>query len=288
MTAITLQAAAARFGAHEATIRRAVKSGVLTAFERIPGFRNGGLLVDTAEVASWVKGLKRDRPWTDADVAALIELAPTCTWKQIGAYLGRSAGTCSEKARQLRADGYALAHRPVGRANLPFSVPESAVLIAKTCLRCGEIRDAIQFAKNNGGGRFYDSQCRACRVKECTERRSAGRWSPGQSKDALNAITLPGAVNKGMPYTESDDRLIRDESLPAVEVALRLGRTYLGVRSRRAVLGVVTRGPNVINRKSQWALDFPNAAEALRAHFRGLGQPVPEEMWSWANDEAAS
>ena len=101
----------------------------------------------------------------------------------------------------------------------------------------------------------------------------------------MQAITLPLAARKNQQYTSDDLELISDMSKSDFEVAIESGRTLYAIKNTRGQNGF--RGPKYV--KAHWVIQFPNALKALQKHFASLGEPVPQELWDWNdNEEMAS
>jgi hypothetical protein len=274
-------------GGSTGVINNAGRNGYIRRKEKVPGAPNCGYLFNVADVHRWVATRNLKRPWSEADDAALQELASTCTWDQVGAYLGRSGHTCCERARRLRQRGERVTQKRKGSGSYsPFAVPITAILIAKTCPDCGYFKSAKQFCHNNNRGRSYDNLCRGCRAGTWTAREVRRRQR--DNLDLLNDVTAQSAHRHNKQYTQDEDRVLADESLSVFEAALRLGRTFNGVRARRQILGVVSRPgrPKIVD-GSYWLIDFPAAMTALADHFKSLGQAVPEHLWEWTEEVAA-
>lgn len=286
MTWMTSSEAASTYGVSRDTLMRAVRAGKIESIEKYPGAPKLGLLLNVTDVENWCETKRTITLFTDADVAALMELAPSCSWEQVGAYLGKSAGVCKNKAAELRRKGFEVAKLPGSAYQLPFNVPATGILLAKTCSTCGIFRDRSQFRKGNGrkGLNGYP-ECYLCASKR-NSRSESGMRNRSNLK-ALNDATRKEAINLRKPYTQADDEILRDTSISSLEAALTLGRTYQGIRTRRGVLGVRISGREYIKRadpQAVWVIRFPNAMLVLQEHFKSIGRPVPQSEWEW--DEA--
>lgn len=263
------------------TIQKAVKRGALAAKR---GRVNGRhvYLIDEDDLLDFKNTSycpdKGDR-WSEADEAALIELADTCTARQIAEYLGRSEVAVTLKTTKFRRQGL-MERTPglIGRGKLPFCLPVGAILVARSCLRCGKLRDASQFRSQSDNryrlkGLRYDHECRWCLNNR---RREDGPQRRAKTK-RLQDITLENATKRGQPYSDDEVRQILDPERSEFELALTLGRTYYAILGRRSDHGFNPRPvkPSVV--KSHWLIHFPNAAKALQEHFIRLG--VPDDQW---------
>jgi hypothetical protein len=151
-----------------------------------------------------------------------------------------------------------------GKNLSPFRIGRRP-LVAKTCITCGLLLDASWFYfKQRKRQTQWSSDCRRCeqgrKVRSVTERRNSRA-----AADRLQAITLPHAVNKMKEWTASEDELLADPDLRAIEKALRLGRTYLAVRKRMHDIGLTMPIDMGDPRDDVWLIDAPNAQRVLEA-----------------------
>lgn len=240
--------------------------------------------------------------WTASDYEAIHDLQESCTDLQLAAYLGVSVGALRQNVTKARRRG--LLKRSRSRRNRsPFVIPASAVLLAKSCEKCGKLRDANYFRRYTTGSNVgcYDSGCHLCNVaqgkrkyKKLKEIDPQANTNTGTLHALLQRVTQEKAGRSNIPYTSAEMELIEDPGKSTLEVALELGRTFYAIRNRRYVNGVPDqRFSDVFTHRqrraklpdSHWVIHFPAAAQALREHFRKLGEPVPEELWEWTDEK---
>jgi hypothetical protein len=277
-------------GVSSATLIRAIRLGHLSAI-KIPHKSRGKFLVESDSLISWLDGpfapKRPNRPWSDADNAALRDLRQTCTTAQIAAYLGRTANAVAIQLAKLRASSSPEERIPDAKTNVlnPFNIPPSGVLLAKTCLLCGRLRHNSYFSRRR---LYYAAHCRVCGNKRKLGQSKYGPYR--QNVDLLQEITYAQASNERKRYTEDELETISDETQSDLSVALKLGRSYFAVTNKRQKLGIGNWGKGNPRKNlatdGQWEIDFPEAMQALRNHFETLGRPVPEELWEWTDDVA--
>lgn len=241
------------------------------------------LLRSESRLAYKVKWKATRSIWTEADNAALIELAPSCSNAQIAKYLQRTESSVSGRIQQLMRSGEMKAGHRNGMWTIPFKMPrKTAILLAQTCVTCGKLRDADLFFRASNGS--WDTRCRVCLKSRRKQRyHEIDKWAQ-QNIELLQEATVPLANKVGEPYTSEEYEQISDADRSTFELAISLGRTYYGIDSQRKRLGMVERRPKRPLVDSHWTIEFPNAMKALQEHFRRIGEPVPEELWEW-NDE---
>lgn len=230
------------------------------------------------------------KPWDDADLEALYELAPTCTYPQIALYLGRSVKSIEHKIAKLRRAGawdHSVARSGSGSCGArrsPFVIPGNAILVAKTCPKCGKLRGASCWRfRRRPSGIEWRTECNIC--ANAGKQRSPEAVARQQARaraldDAVQQVTVEHADRSGEVYTSADMQVAADVERSDFEVAITLGRTLYAVRSLRHKLQV--KRPRRKLDDSGWLIRFPNAMVALREHYRVLGV-VPESEWEWSN-----
>lgn len=118
--------------------------------------------------------------------------------------------------------------------NSPFS-PGARTILARTCVRCGELADGESFPlinKGAGGRRKTCHDCTNALKKQAREERGIGLPAPRPPEELQ--------TNKKQRWTEEDD-LYLTENLPTKsyeEIALVLGRSLRAVYKRREILGI--------------------------------------------------
>lgn len=238
-------------------------------------------LTDLKKFLKQYRPVEDRRPWTEADIAALVELQDTCSGPQLAEYLGRSYGTVHTKIHRLKKDGGLDREDKRGRKFVPFIMPANSILVARTCTDCGKIRDARYFQRRGGGQPVHGGACRVCIREE--ERRTNRALL---ARNIKQKITVDRATRSGYEYTQSEIEVVSDSTKSNLEVALELKRTYSGVSNMRGKLGIHTSPARVGD--SHWMIHFPAAMTELREHFRSIGEPVPEELWDWNDKENAA
>lgn len=247
--------------------------------------------IDSSDLVAWANGPQAPRPsrrWTAADEAALRELylSGSCSIAQIAAYLGRRPKSITAKASEL---GITInGPERYRRRRIPGTIPAGAVVIAKTCTRCGNMRDADQYPPVKHGGGGLSAWCRFCHAER---RRGQFRREPAYlAQRKVQAVTKARARNEGRPYGEPEVRVLRDLTRTDLDVALELGRSLYAVHQKRVSIGAVVevRGPRVKrSRRALWRIDLALEERAVLEHFRRLGGAVPEDLFEWAEEAIA-
>lgn len=123
-------------------------------------------------------------------------------------------------------------------------------LYPRRCTVCAVPRARVDFADSfttTGGkryGPYASSECRECQSKRAVRngRKSVDsqrRWKAESVKRQTK--TAPAATRRGAMWTGREDAIVRDYSLTAVEVALRIERTAYAVQRRRQILAAGER-----------------------------------------------
>jgi DNA-binding CsgD family transcriptional regulator len=187
-------------------------------------------------------GISRENGlWSESELD-FIALSDDLTAGQIAKHLGRTVASVNHARKRLREIGQlaSLLDGGAHRVN-PRSVG-TRILVAKTCSRCGLLLDASWFGFRAGSDRRGQrlSACRKClasETKEYTRRTKA----PTKFQQKLQAVTLEKATNLGKEWTSSELELIADPNRTNFEKAIILGRSYYGVATRCAKLGLRSR-----------------------------------------------
>lgn len=288
----TLSEASELTGIPRKTLGNAAGAGRLTTLT-VPRGAGAVYMVEYGELLAYAAryqpqdDTRYTRPWTEADIQALIELAPTCTNVQLAKYLGRSEYAVSRKIERVKSATGGIAKRSAGRPRYtPFSIGKTAILIAKTCPTCGNLRDAKYFRKYHGKHRV---DCRLCDKVKSAEREARRpkrvHNGAGKHRSAKQATTVATATRRSQEYTDRELAVVLDANKSSLQVALELGRTFYGIQGKRYQLGFIPKPPESLP-DTHWVIHFPNALKALQEHFRQLGMAVPESEWDW-NDDAA-
>lgn len=277
---LTISEFAAEAGVHRGTILNALKQGRIQSACR----DDDELLIERSQIERAAfdpnRVGTRSPKWSDADDAALLELYGKATVPQVAAYLGRTVVAIQQRAhklRQLRVGN----PRSHGALTTPFIVPSSAILLAKTCIRCGELRGSEFYSKSRTGGARHPT----CYV--CLRSDKAG---PSESLKAHNlvgeamqrATIEAGADKSGQPYTNAETDRLLTQGVSDFELAIELHRTYYAVRIRRQHLGVTPRKNKLGT--ARWDIGLDVSAAAARDYFTEIGGPVPESLWEWNNE----
>lgn len=277
-------------GLGKTVVQMAIQRGELRAHrgELPPPGRGVGYLIYRADMEAWVASRERpDRlPWIDADLAALVELSTTCSDAQIAEYLDRSVRSVSQRLFKLRqTEGMDLRARRGYVACFPWAVPGDMPLLARTCVRCGNLRDATYFARlpQPGGSRCWSTTCYLC----LRQKASANRKPQDRTVDRrLQEATACTAHHHRQPYVSADYEVLADRDKSDLQVAMELGRTFIAVRHKRTEMGFYNGPKRKDLPDTHWLIHFPNALKALQEHYRELGV-VPESEWDW-NDRTVS
>lgn len=284
---LSAKSASRMSGLGRTTIRRAIDRGQLHAVRHGHTWR-----IDPGELMEWATG--DDRPqeyrlWSEADVTALIEMHGTCSAAQLSAYLGRAVTAVNKKLDELRAGGADIPLIPHSmRHRSPFLVPHRAILLAKTCAKCGKLRDGSCYGRHvtTKAGQYH-SWCKIC------TRTSRSSNAPSQNAELLQEITYAQASNEKKRYTPAEIDIVRDTSKSEFQIALELGRSWRAIIGQRSRLGVYdgVKPKPVID--AHWVINFPAAAERVRDYYRGLGEvTAPEALYGidegWTDDEAVA
>lgn len=110
-------------------------------------------------------------PWTDVEDAVLIA-SELLTMQQISDLLdGRSKAAVQTRIQELRKRGV-MPQRKGGwkGSRNPFHCPKTGILVARSCIRCGEFQPADLFGKVYEHGRAT-SVCRPCQLEIQDSRR---------------------------------------------------------------------------------------------------------------------
>lgn len=214
--------------------------------------------------------IKRTEPkreyfsWDDSAIAALLEFRGTCTHAQIAKYLGCTKEAVDSRV-QILLDSGVITKTEYGRKN-PWMIPQNAILLAKTCIKCGELRDASRYASTKQG-RSVRNECMSC----CNARRDMDKVGKETRKkrDIWQQLSAENAQNHGMEWTSSELETISDNEKSNFQLAMVLGRTYNAVCSARIRAAVNPRKPEI----GPWIIHFPKALKALKQEFIRLGVP---------------
>lgn len=272
--------AAQRAGVTRGGIKSAIKKGYLLAVQ-VPGMRGAEYRIDAAELERWqasaVRRKQAHQAWTEADECALLELMVTCSNQQIAEYLGRPIRSIKMKRHDLRRRGIITGPRQWRRSS-PMVIPQSGILLAKTCVRCGQVRDGAYYDRVRSGATKYRADCRICHGKNDPRR---NEYPSRENLDLLQELTYAQASNEGQRYTEDELLILGDRDQSELDVALKLQRSYYAVCSKRYKMGIRSDRPKRSRESlpdSAWRINIPKAIAAARDYFRAAGLTAPEAL----------
>lgn len=295
-TCLTVAQAMRLSGLGKTAIGNACRSRAVRC-EKVPsGPKNvPAYLIDAASFAEWLgarSGPARTE-WSPADEAALLELyREGVPLKQAAAYLGRPSTSVQSKARALRRRGE---HVPaLSKHAVPWLVPATGVLVARSCIACGEVRDAHQFPSRGGRNASGHRNFRCNRCANSQNKANRGRHTYPAVMERLNEVTRARAVNHGKPWSEPEVRVLRDTGKSTLEVAIELGRSLYAVQHKRVLVGATltpARGQRRPQVPAAWRIDTAVEARAMGEVLAQLGITAPEALYGvdegWV-EEAAS
>lgn len=131
----------------------------------------------------------------------------------------------------------------------------SRVLLAKTCLECGEFKNAEHFYLTyTDGKRYWHSRCRKClAVKTVENRQRVGRIKEQQEG------SLEQAWHFGEEWTGQDlktlEHMVR-EGFTNKEISEELGRTYYAVKTMRYQIKMSETHRVFKPSPGQWVIGF--------------------------------
>ncbi|MDO5535403.1 MAG: hypothetical protein Q4F65_12225 [Propionibacteriaceae bacterium] len=208
--------------------------------------------------------------WTE-DELDLLRVTRHMSASQVAELMpGRTAGGVKKARQQLQKrepwlnfGDYAIRNKDPHRIG-------RRPLVAKTCTKCGELRDGTAYyfdAKD----RVWFSCCRYCHAAD-RKRLTSGKVTQGQrvayqrKQRELNEMTLKNATRHGQEWTEKDAQVLSDPDLMDVEKALLLRRTYYATVTRRRDSGLVSKRINHIGDPDacRWFIDAPNAVALMQ------------------------
>lgn len=290
MTELLTTAEAARLaGVKLTTVHQACISGALRSTQEAGGRRRR--IIRRRDFVRWraeaaTRGPRTRTGWTEADIAAMLELSSTCSATQLARYLGKTEKAI-HNARRKYQDQLPV---PAERNRLPWRIPSTGVLIAKTCTKCGEVRDAHYFAKKRKRQwSYHDSHCARCRNQY---RRDKGYRYPECpsviNHELLQDATRPQASNERKRYTSDERALLADMTLGELEIAYKLNRTYGAIVHQRREMGLYPQRQRLT--ESQWLLKLAAANLSDLERFRNLADvTAPEALYGeWPDWPAAA
>lgn len=280
---LTTKEAAEVTGIVKFTLLDAIRAGRLRA-TRTPCGGGYTYLIAPSDLGDYLAGYRKlhIEQWDEADELALVELYGTASLPQVAKYLRRTHSSVKNKVRKMLRDGRLVYHGKNSPLDyLGFLMPRRAILLAKTCLKCGKLRDASYYTRMASAN--TTSECLLCR-RQIERKRRGGKSDPVTCAEQKASLQL--AKNLGRPYTQAEVKSIMDPSKSVFELAIELGRSVYAITGKRHRMGFNPKGPRRELPDSQWQIRFPNAMKALREQYRALGV-VPESEWDW-NDEGVA
>lgn len=244
--------------------------------------------IRATDLMAWADGPTAPRPvrkWAADDDAAVVEMyyGNACTYAQIGAFIGRSAGSVQHRLTKLGVMDRS-SRRTSNR--IPFHIPITGIIIARTCVRCGDMRDADHYPTTRGRKSAW---CRRCHN---ADRRAKFRSEPYYAaRTAVQTVTKRNAINDGKKYGEAEMRVIADTTRSDLDVALTLRRSLYAIHNKRQSTGntaTAARGPRTASRPAMWRLDLALEERPVLEAYRTLGGVVPEELWEWNDNDAVA
>jgi hypothetical protein len=202
--------------------------------------------------------------WTEDEDAVILDAHPSAPAKAVAKLLpGRSSNAVEVRRRDLGIGGQdVVRQRATDIAGRP--------LVAKTCTRCGLLLAGSWFRFNKATLKWA-SDCRACASKRvCEANRTERQERPDRGADRsrrllqrMQQVTRERAERHGEPYTEADYETLADTSLTDFQKALRLKRSYSGVKNARRAAGLKSMPQGLGDpERDIWVIDNPNAQVA--------------------------
>ncbi|AWY06153.1 DNA binding protein [Gordonia phage Suzy] len=214
--------------------------------------------------------------WQEDEDRFLEENCKLATIPQMAKFLGRTVPSVTGRMKKLGLSG-----GPRGVNKDPFRMPSGAILIARTCLKCGLFLPENWFHVSHKIHR--DQYCKSCRngIGKSRDRKEYTRIGNEKEK-AKNVVTSKMATRVGISWEEEEDSYLREnyKEKGDFQLAIEMGRTMKAITHRRHVLGLSKNRIRYTDpRNEMWVIHFPNAMKALREEFKKLG--IPEEEWDW-------
>lgn len=196
--------------------------------------------------------------WDASEIDYLRSSISTMTVVEIAKTLRRPLGAVYKKSQSLGLDpGTWMSKSP--------AILNGRTLLARTCIKCGELQDAKLFpVAHKGMFTTPRNKCRFCLSREAVERdRKKGRKnnyaSSNENYKRNQALTLPTAVRNGFEYTDRDLEILSNPSMTLFEKAIRMQRTYAATCTAATLGGHESSGNKLENRDfMKWVIDNPN------------------------------
>lgn len=207
--------------------------------------------------------------WTEEEYDVLRVTRHLSAWQIADILPGRTPGGVKRARQQLEKREPWLNFGDYATRNKSANRIGRRPLVAKTCTKCGELRDGSAYYFDEKD-RVWFSNCKFCHMrlrkpqlpKTTSREQRAGHL---RKRQEMNALTLPTATRHGMEWTDADMPVLSNPDLTDVEKALMLRRTYFATAARRRVTGLVSKRIRSIGDPDdcKWYIDAPKA-EALR------------------------
>lgn len=193
--------------------------------------------------------------WSDEDIE-FVRTNPSLTEAQVASALGKTLGQVEGQRKRL-----------VQREGLSFEGSKNPCqvgprpLLAKTCKACGYFLPAQWFHFNKRNGGYWTPNCYRCANAGKDFSKYSSRGDSASTK-RLQALSLETATRKSQPWTESDHKVLADESLSVIEKAVRLRRTYYATQHLVQEHGYPSRVGLGNPESAAWVIHFPNGVAA--------------------------
>ena len=163
--------------------------------------------------------------WSVSDDYFLID-NPLLTAKQIGETLGRSPSAVSQRKAKLKAIIEAEGVPQFGKSNKNPHCIGKRTVVAASCKECGLLLDGSWFYRN--GQVAFNQICRRCRPIRYGREKFVGG-----SQRELQRLSKKFATKTHQRFLQEDLRVLGDDNLSILQMALKLSRTYASVSSAR-------------------------------------------------------
>lgn len=226
--------------------------------------------VETSRAKARIESRFLSEPWTEEEDRFVLS-TPHFTARQVARQLERSYAAVVNR-RQLLSREHGVKFG-VNMNKSPFMIG-ARPLVAKTCTTCGLLLASEWFgfsAKQNGTG-GWRTQCRKCLAGVSAEYNSKNgpstyhgseryKHKSRESRNKLQALTVPRASRGGQPWIEEEHEILRDPDMTLLEKALKLQRTYNAVSIICSTNGYKSHVGLGSAERDQWYIDNPNAKE---------------------------
>lgn len=198
-----------------------------------------------------------------------MELRGSCTNAQLAKYIGTDVRIVNRRIQFLLKRGQLDYLKPKQKS--PHTIPETGILLAKTCILCGEFLSASKFSKASNSFRKRN-ECNKCIRNNQSD---STRQRVNASRQIWQKITKEEAYNNGAEWTSSDYELVADNNKSNLELAIALGRSYSAISNARFKIGATRHANDNIG---PWIINFPEIQDKLQQEFIRLG--IPDDGWN--------